>query len=234
MKKLKCESCGGDIEIKENENIAVCPFCKTKYQLNEKKEILIKVDEDIKKMTMDVFERQKKASKILVPFVVVFFLITFGVLIFNIYKSSTGTSKVDISSYNGKVEIYKGTRDKSSVGRLIDNIVTINKTDKHKITVVFGKVNTSDPNEIVKIKKELKDWTEAEYEVTIDYDKQGFANKVTIEEVQSKAQAYKDKYDEVTGNMTGEDESFMDDFDEQFEKAGEVIEKGKEAIEGNN
>ena len=30
MKKLKCESCGGDVEIDENKKIEKCPFCKTK------------------------------------------------------------------------------------------------------------------------------------------------------------------------------------------------------------
>ena len=43
MKKLKCESCGGDIELDENKEFATCPFCQTKYQLNETKNIYIKM-----------------------------------------------------------------------------------------------------------------------------------------------------------------------------------------------
>ena len=225
MKKLKCESCGGDIEIDESKNIATCPFCQTKYQLNEKKEILIKVDEDIKKMTMDAFERNKKMSKIIAPIIIFVFVLVFGIIAYTMFQQASGTSSFDISRFNSKIEAYKGTQNESSVGYLIDNVVTNNKTNKRKITVIFGDVKTTDPDKIVDIKKELKDWTEAEYEIVLDYDKKGFVEVVKIEEVTSKIKEYKDKYGDVTGNMDEDDESYMDEFDEQMDKAKEAMEE---------
>lgn len=218
MKKLKCESCGGDIEIDEGKNLAVCPFCQTKYQLNEKKEIYIRVDEDIKKMTMDAFERNKKVSKVITPIFIVIFVAVFGFIAFNIFKMESGTSEFDIRRYNNKFDFYKGTQSKHSISTLIDNIVTNNKTDKKKITVVFEELETTDPDKIVDIKKSLKDDFDSEYEIKFDYDKKGFINKVIIEEILKE-----DKNDHEEENS--------DDFDEQMENAKDMYNKAKEKID---
>jgi hypothetical protein len=77
--------------------------------------------------------------------------------------------------------MYVGTEWGSSVSRLIDKVITNNKTnDKHIITVVFNDVNSTDSDVIRNIKKSLGDWTE--YEVILDYDDKGFVYLVTIEE----------------------------------------------------
>ena len=35
MRVLKCSSCGGDIQINENSSQGVCPYCGTKYELEQ-------------------------------------------------------------------------------------------------------------------------------------------------------------------------------------------------------
>lgn len=90
-------------------------------------------------------------------------------------------SDFEIKSFNSIFEMYVGTERGLSVSRLIDEVITSNKTnDEHIITVVFGNINSVDSDEIRSIKKSLGDWTE--YEVILDYDENGFVNLVTIEE----------------------------------------------------
>ena len=196
MKKLKCESCGGDIEVDGNKEFATCPFCQTKYQLNEKKEIYIRMDEDIKKAALGAFNRSQKVGKVIGIVFAIIFLFTAGFIGYNFYQQTSGTSSFDIKRFNSKFEFYKGTKDSTSVSRLLDEVVTNNKTNKRKITVVFGDVKTDDPDQIVKIKKDLKDMLSAEYEVGIDYDDKGFAEKVTIEEEISQIKKMYDEYQE--------------------------------------
>ena len=87
--------------------------------------------------------------------------------------------KSEIDSFNSPLEMYTGTKTGNSVSWLLDKIITNNKKNKeHLITVEFTNHNTTEPEEITNIKKELDDWHE--YEVSLDYDEEGYANKVTI------------------------------------------------------
>lgn len=202
MKKLKCESCGGDIELDENKEFATCPFCQTKYQLNETKNIYIKMDEDIKEAALSIFKRNEKFGKIFGIIFAVIFLFAAGFIGYNIIKQVSGTSSFDVKRFNNEFEIRKGTQGKTTVGYLIDDIVTNNKTNKRKIKVVFGDINTTDPDEIVGIKKQLKDEFSKEYEIGFDYDDKGYITKVTIEESDSSMmESMKEKVDEISGKM---------------------------------
>lgn len=44
MKKLKCETCGANIEFDDNLTIGFCKYCGTKYMLEEKININVKLD----------------------------------------------------------------------------------------------------------------------------------------------------------------------------------------------
>lgn len=91
-----------------------------------------------------------------------------------------GYSDFEKSSFNSTFEMYVGTERGNSVSRLIDKVITNNKTnDEHIITVVFDNIKSTDSDEIRSIKKSLDDWTE--YEVILDYDENGFVNLITIE-----------------------------------------------------
>lgn len=90
--------------------------------------------------------------------------------------------KIDKESFNYNFEEYEGTETKISVGWLLDEVTTNNKKNKNRlITVIYGNKETSDPQEIKNIKKEL---TKSKYEISIDYDNKGFVNKITIEDIE--------------------------------------------------
>lgn len=91
-----------------------------------------------------------------------------------------GHSKIEVDEFNFDLEAYSGTQYGSSVSRLLDNVITkIKKNADHSITVTFGTTTTSKTDEIITIKKQF-DKT-LQYEVSLDYDSNGYINKVTIE-----------------------------------------------------
>lgn len=93
--------------------------------------------------------------------------------------TNQGYSSYEISSFNSDLEIYTGTKYGSQVSSLLDNVVTkIKKNADHSISVVYGTTTTSAPDEIIKLKSNFDEWTK--YEVSLDYDSNGFVNKVTI------------------------------------------------------
>ena len=89
--------------------------------------------------------------------------------------------KHDIDSFNRKFEMHSGTQYRIFIISLIDDVITNNKKNNdHVITVINGDVNSSDPEEIRKIKDNFTDMT-AQYEVILDYDENGYVSKITIE-----------------------------------------------------
>lgn len=204
MKKLKCESCGGTIEIDDDKEFATCPFCKTKYKLNETKNIYIKLDDNTKEILEKSIGGIKKTRMlIIIPAIIVFiaiFAITissfinfnkteedFDDIIENNNNDVTNTyeeikTKISKSSFNSKFETYSGTDAKIFVESLLDNVVTNNKTNKDMlVTVIYKEKSTTDPDEIVDIKHSLND--RAKYEVKLDYDDDGYVSTVTIEDL---------------------------------------------------
>lgn len=85
----------------------------------------------------------------------------------------------EIRSFNSSFESYVGTQWGQNVNRLIDKVITNNKTKKdHIITVNYNGIDTQEEEEIRSFKSNFKDFTD--YEVIIDYDDDGFVNKVTL------------------------------------------------------
>lgn len=94
-----------------------------------------------------------------------------------IEKQVSGGNK---DSFNWTYESCAGTKWGTRVSDLLDNVIKNNKTNKeHIITVVFNDLNSSDPNLIKESKKKLVDFDD--YEVSLDYDDNGFVYIVTIE-----------------------------------------------------
>lgn len=91
------------------------------------------------------------------------------------------TNRVAVESFNFTFKGYNGTKTKFFIEGYLDTIVTNNKTNQdHQISVKFNNQETTDPNEIVSIKQSLLD--NKEYELSMDYDTQGYFNKLTITE----------------------------------------------------
>ena len=95
-------------------------------------------------------------------------------------KGNEMLDQFEIDSFNSKFELRVGQNYRSSVMRTLDDVITNNKKNKdHVLTVVFEDLSTTDPEEIKKAKKNLDEWTK--YEVSVDYDENGYVYKITIE-----------------------------------------------------
>lgn len=206
MKQLKCENCGAKIEIKdENAEYGTCPYCKAKYQLHETKDINIKMDDNTKEILSNSFGNFNKQSKFAATFVItiasvmIIAIMSTFVINTNIFKSKDTSNNDDTinkinekventkkeinkSSFNGKFEIRSGTDYKSTIEYILDDVVTNNKTNKDMlITVKYKDKETTDPDTIVEIKHSLNDRNK--YEVKLDYDNDGYVNKITLEDI---------------------------------------------------
>ena len=202
MKKLKCDSCGGTIEIDDDKEIATCPFCKTKYKLNETKNIYIKLDDNTKEILEKSFGSFNKTRKlVMIPAIIIIITIFIIIIIslininrtkedFDSVDNNSGISntyeevkdKINKSSFNSKFEMYSGTEAKIFVENLLDNVVTNNKKNKDMlVTVIYNDKFTTDSEEIIDIKHSLND--RSKYEIKLDYDEDGYVNTVTIEDL---------------------------------------------------
>lgn len=88
--------------------------------------------------------------------------------------------KISKSQFNIGFTYAEGTKATIFVESILDKVVTSNKQNPDMlITVVYKNKSTTDVTEIKSIKKSLKEW--GEYEVSVDYDENGYVNKITIE-----------------------------------------------------
>ena len=88
--------------------------------------------------------------------------------------------QTEIMIFNSSFEFYNGMQSKFSVSNLLEEVVTNNKTKKeHIITVVCDGISTTNTDEIRTLKQNLE--TGKNYEISLDYDTNGFVNKITIE-----------------------------------------------------
>ena len=215
MKQLKCENCGATIEIIDNDkDFAICPYCKAKYQLNEKKDINIKIDDNTKELLTNGLNIFNKSSKFtIIPIIMFSLIVITSIIIISINafsqinennkeinktnntvktQETNDTDKnqeaneikktVSKTIFNSKFEFHSGTKYKSSVEYLLDDIVTNNKTNKDMlITLIYKDKETTDPETIIDIKHALND--KIKYEVKLDYDDDGYVYKITIEDI---------------------------------------------------
>ena len=90
-------------------------------------------------------------------------------------------SDIDIRMFNNSIEIYSGTKMGGAVTGVLDNIITSNKKEERKITVKYSNIESQNEEEIKSIKRKIE--TFKNYEVSFDYDEDGFINKATIENI---------------------------------------------------
>lgn len=85
-----------------------------------------------------------------------------------------------IDSFNNEFEMYSGTEKGVHVKRLIDKIITNNKKEKDKtITVIYEGENINNTEKLTDIKRNFEDFTD--YEVSFEYDENGYIYQVEIE-----------------------------------------------------
>ena len=89
-------------------------------------------------------------------------------------------------SFNSTFEMNQGTKSGMFAKSQVDNIIKNNKKDKeHLIEVIFdGTSYGTDPSNISNVKNNLREFNGykfQEYEISLDYDDNGYVNKITIE-----------------------------------------------------
>lgn len=93
----------------------------------------------------------------------------------------------EIDDFNMDFETWVGTETENGTSLQIDKVIKNNKKNSsHLIEVVFdGTSYGTDPSSIQSIKNSLSTWTADNniqyYEVSADYDSNGYINRVTIE-----------------------------------------------------
>ena len=201
MKRMKCESCGANLEVKEDSDYATCPYCKVKYKIGDNKNINININDNSKEVMNNGINSAKKVSIIVIILIVAVPIIIFSIIfifafgMFKQTKVSNGNGPgiinniidyakekqedSDKDSFNYSFEKYSGTESKFFINNLLDKVVTNNKKNSNRlITVIYNDKKTTDPDEIVSIKHLLDD--NNEYEVKLDYDEKGYVNKITL------------------------------------------------------
>lgn len=186
LKELKCINCGASLDIPEGSKKVTCQFCNTSFAVEDAysdaydnaKGVFDAQIDTFNQLTNNMFGRRFGKRFLMLPSII--FIVVAAVMIGSIsFLSFNESKKFDVTSFNLGLVLHEGTNFGSNVKNVLEDIVTINKTNKdHKITVVYEDVSTFDTNEITKIKKELDDFTE--YELSFDYDKKGYAYKLVI------------------------------------------------------
>ena len=177
MKKLKCSSCGGNLVVDFSNEYATCEYCDTKYKLNEDLNVNIKMDDSAK----EVYGNPKIANVIAI--VAIFLIVAIICVIVASMRhssfSSTNSYNYDRSSFNLSFTNANGTQIYIFVERTLDEVISSNKTNSRKISVVYDGRETTDEKEIIDIKHSLSGF----YEVSVDYDSDGYVNRIGLEKV---------------------------------------------------
>lgn len=90
-------------------------------------------------------------------------------------------SQYEIRSFNSSFELYAGSTMGASVISVLDDIITNNKTEDRIITVKHMETETQNEDEIKNIKHTIEKFDD--YELTFEYDEDGFIYKLTIEKI---------------------------------------------------
>ena len=102
-------------------------------------------------------------------------------------KMENMINESDVKTHNFKFTFAAGTHNGSNVKRTIDDVIDSNKKavldsgNGILITVVYHEWEISDPVELKSMKLKFEDW--AEYEVSVEYNAQGYIVQIVIEDM---------------------------------------------------
>ena len=223
--ELKCNNCGAQLKVEEGTSQVKCEFCGSTFSVDDAynegykytKGVLKahseQMEEDFNKAQDLIDDFIGKPSKVFsIAFVAIFILI-FGFIGYGIYTTFTDNEKehdsFEVNSFNTPYETDAGKRSGFFIVGTLDDIVTNNKTNKsHIITVVYNDITTTEEKEIKEIRNKLSD--RKDYDVSLDYDSNGYVNKYTIEDIEvSKKEIERDANLDIqipnVDNITDED-----------------------------
>ena len=154
--------------------------------------------------------------------------------IFEVFKGFA--KNMDKEEFNGQFEMYSGTKMGASAKKVSDNVIKNNKTNKDRlVTYVYGETNTTDPEEIKNQKSKINDFKD--YEVSLDYDDDGYVNKVTIED--AKGENIIDQAESMVNGITNDDSFDLEAFNAPLsvyegERMGSFIRNGLNTVANSN
>ena len=223
--ELKCKNCGAQLKVEEGTSQVKCEFCGSTFSVDDAYNEGYKYTKGVLKarseqMEEDFNEAQdlmdnfigKPSRVFFIAFVAIFILI-FAFIGYHMYvgfsDSRNSRDSFEIDSFNTPYETDAGKRSGFFIVGTLDDIVTNNKTNKsHIITVVYNDITTTEEKEIKEIRNKLSD--RKDYDVSLDYDSNGYVNKYTIEDIEvSKKEIERDANVDIqipnVDNITDED-----------------------------
>lgn len=113
--------------------------------------------------------------------------------IFEIIKEDDEKTEeeINVNSFNSFIEMFNGTNMGTEVRELFDKLITSNNKENKKITVKYKETETEDVEKIRKLKTDIEDFSS--YEISIEYDSEGYVKKVTIEKVDTQVDRFINK-----------------------------------------
>ena len=223
--ELKCNNCGAQLKVEEDTSQVKCEFCGSTFSVDDAYNEGYKYTKGVLKARSEQMEEDfnkaqdlmdsfiGKPSKVFsIAFVAIFILI-FAFIGYHMYvgfsDSRNSRDSFEIDSFNTPYETDAGKRSGFFIVGTLDDIVTNNKTNKsHIITVVYNDITTTEEKEIKEIRNKLSD--RKDYDVSLDYDSNGYVNKYTIEDIEvSKKEIERDANVDIqipnVDNITDED-----------------------------
>ena len=196
--ELKCKNCGAKLKIEDNVKKVTCMYSNTEFSVEDAyndgyifekgrmKAQTEQLEEIYNIMTNNpIFKNffQSEHSVIIPAVISIIIFLSIYIFITTSLKSMNSIDSFEVARFNNSFEIYVGTNNGLQVSSLIDEVQTNNRKNKDKlIEFEYKDVKTKNPDEIIKIKKDLDDWTN--YEITFEYDKNGMIDYVLMEEVE--------------------------------------------------
>lgn len=201
--ELKCKNCGAQLKVEEGTTQVKCEFCGTTFSVDDAYNEGYKYTKGVLKAHSEQMEENfnkaqeliknsniGKTSKVFAVVFVTIFILIFCFMGYNIYTTFSKTENVtetahdsfEVDSFNTQYEIDAGKRSGFFIVSTLDDIVTNNKTNKsHIITVVYKDVTATEEKQIKEIRNMLSE--RKDYDVSLDYDSNGYVNKYIIEDI---------------------------------------------------
>lgn len=201
--ELKCKNCGAQLKVEEGTSQVKCEFCGSTFSVDDAYNEGYKYTKGVLKAQNEQMEENfnkaqeflknspiGKTSKVFSIVFVAIFILIFGFIGYGIYttfadnEAETTHDSFDVNYFNTPYENDAGKRSGFFIVRTLDDIVTNNKTNKsHVITVVYNGITTTEEKSIKEIRNMLSE--DKDYDVSLDYDSNGYVNKFTIEDIES-------------------------------------------------
>ena len=197
--ELKCNNCGAQLKVEEGTSQVKCEFCGSTFSVDDAYNEGYKYTKGVLKARSEQMEEDfNKAQDLMDSFIgkpsrvfsiafVAIFILIFAFIGYHMYvgfsDSRNSRDSFEIDSFNTPYETDAGKRSGFFIVGTLDDIVTNNKTNKsHIITVVYNDITTTEEKEIKEIRNKLSD--RKDYDVSLDYDSNGYVNKYTIEDIE--------------------------------------------------